>query len=59
MKKIYVLLLTIFFVNILYSQQLPQITQYMNNSYAINPAVAGMHDYFQVNTIIRNQWSGI
>ena len=59
MKKIYVLLLTIFFVNILYSQQLPQITQYMNNSYAINPAVAGMHNYYQVNTIIRNQWSGI
>ena len=59
MKKIYVLLLTIFFVNNLYSQQLPQITQYMNNSYAINPAVAGMHDYYQVNTTIRNQWSGI
>ena len=31
----------------------------MINNYAINPAVAGMYDYYQVNTTIRNQWVGI
>ena len=41
------------------AQQLPQITQYMNNNYAINPAVAGMYDYYQINSTIRNQWVGL
>ena len=59
MKKI-----ALFFVSIClgatsYSQQLPQITQHMINNYAINPAVAGMYDYYQVKTTIRNQWVGI
>ena len=59
MKKI-----SLFFVSIClgatsYSQQLPQITQHMINNYAINPAVAGMYDYYQVKTTIRNQWVGI
>ena len=31
----------------------------MNNNYVINPAVAGMYDYYQVNTTIRNQWLGM
>tara|TARA_B100002052_G_scaffold2087_1_gene1981 strand:+ start:22448 stop:23311 length:864 start_codon:yes stop_codon:yes gene_type:complete len=43
----------------MYAQQLPQISQYMNNNYAINPAIAGMYDYYQVNTTIRNQWVGV
>ena len=59
MKKI-----ALFFVSIClgaasYSQQLPQITQHMINNYAINPAVSGMYDYYQVKTTIRNQWVGI
>ena len=59
MKKI-----SLFFVSIClgatsYSQQLPQITQHMINNYAINPAVSGMYDYYQVKTTIRNQWVGI
>jgi len=58
MKKI-----ALFFVSIClgatsYSQQLPQITQHMINNYAVNPAVAGMYDYYQVKTTIRNQWVG-
>ena len=59
MKKISILFFVICFGGILKAQQLPQITQYMNNNYAINPAVAGMYDYYQVNTSIRNQWVGI
>jgi len=59
MKKILVLIFAVFFVNILFGQQLPQITQYMNNNYAINPAVSGMYDYYQVNSTIRDQWAGM
>ena len=59
MKRISILLFVICFGDLLKAQQLPQITQYMNNNYVINPAVAGMYDYYQVNTTIRNQWAGI
>ncbi|MDC0249369.1 type IX secretion system membrane protein PorP/SprF [Flavobacteriales bacterium] len=59
MKRISILLFAICFGGILKAQQLPQITQYMNNNYVVNPAVAGMYDYYQVNTTIRNQWAGI
>ena len=31
----------------------------MNNNYAINPAVSGMYDYYQVNSTIRDQWAGM
>jgi type IX secretion system PorP/SprF family membrane protein len=59
MKRITILIFAICFTPILKAQQLPQITQYTNNNYAINPAVAGMYDYYQVNTTIRNQWVGM
>ena len=59
MKKILGLVFAVFFVNILLGQQLPQITQYMHNNYTVNPAIAGMYDYYQVNSTIRNQWIGI
>ena len=59
MKRISILIFTICFAGVLKAQQLPQITQYMNNNYVINPAVAGMYDYYQVNTTIRNQWVGM
>jgi type IX secretion system PorP/SprF family membrane protein len=59
MKKISILIIAICFGGMLKAQQLPQITQYMLNNYAVNPAVAGMYDYYQVKTTIRNQWVGI
>tara|TARA_B100001250_G_scaffold403886_1_gene419019 strand:+ start:155 stop:1084 length:930 start_codon:yes stop_codon:yes gene_type:complete len=59
MKRISILIFAICLTGILKGQQLPQITQYMNNNYVINPAVAGMYDYYQVNTTIRNQWAGM
>ena len=58
-KKITTLIIGVFCVLLVKPQQLPQMTQYMINNYAINPAIAGMDDYFQANTIIRNQWTGI
>ena len=59
MKKISFLLLAFIFSGSLYSQQLPQLTQFMDNGYVLNPAFAGMDDYYQVRTTIRNQWTGI
>ena len=59
MKRISVLIFTICLLVEMNAQQLPQITQYMNNNYAVNPAIAGMYDYYQVNTSIRNQWAGM
>lgn len=44
---------------VLKAQQLPQYTQYMFNDYALNPAICGTHDYYQVVTDYRYQWAGI
>ena len=59
MKKLSLLFVSMFIMPMVYSQQLPQLTQFMINDYAINPAVAGMEDYYQIRTSIRNQWVGI
>jgi len=42
-----------------HSQQLPQYSQYMLNDYVLNPAIAGIHDYYQVRSNYRYQWTGI
>ena len=47
MKKISFLILAFIFSGSLYSQQLPQLTQFMDNNYVLNPAFAGMQDYYQ------------
>ena len=59
MKRILILAGVILFGNLSKAQQLPQITQYMINDYAINPAIAGMQDFYQVKSTIRNQWTGV
>ncbi len=59
MKKFILLLIVISSASIVKSQQLPQVTQYMENNYAINPAIAGMDDYYQLKTTVRNMWSGV
>ncbi len=43
----------------LVAQQMPQYTQYMFNDFVINPAVAGVQDYFQIRTNHRFQWVGL
>ncbi len=40
------------------AQQLPQYTQYMINSYLINPALAGTEDFIDMKVGYRNQWGG-
>jgi type IX secretion system PorP/SprF family membrane protein len=41
------------------AQLLPQFSQFMFNDYAINPAVSGTSDYWQVRTNFRYQFVGI
>lgn len=43
----------------LYAQQLPLYSQYMMNSFLLNPAIAGSVDYFPVILTARRQWVGI
>ena len=45
MKKITILILTFFYFGKIEAQQLPQISQYMLNNYAINPAVSEEHPF--------------
>lgn len=41
------------------AQQLAQYSQYMNNNYVLNPAVAGTEDYIDLKFSYRTQWVGL
>jgi len=41
-----------------YGQQLPLYSQYLLNSFVINPATAGINEYSLIQTNIRYQWMG-
>ncbi|WP_317164758.1 PorP/SprF family type IX secretion system membrane protein [Hymenobacter ginkgonis] len=41
------------------AQQLAQYSQYMNNNYLLNPAVAGTEDYIDLKFSYRTQWTGL
>ena len=43
----------------LQGQQMPQYTQYMFNDFVINPAIAGVHNFYQIRTNHRFQWVGL
>lgn len=55
--KIIILLFLI--VNTAAAQQLPQYSQYIFNSFLINPAVAGIENYTDLKLGYRKQWAGI
>ena len=59
MKKLTLLFVSIFIGYMLFAQQTPQLSQFMINDFAVNPAIAGMNDYYQIKTSVRNQWVGI
>src|SRR6476620_4511736 len=40
-------------------QQRPYYTQYILNNYIINPAVAGIENYWDVKASHRHQWVGL
>ncbi len=56
--KISIALLFVLAANVATAQLLPQFSQYMFNDYALNPAVAGTHDYWQIKTNYRLQYAG-
>jgi len=60
MKKILLLsIISFLLVNLTFSQQLPLYSQYMNNKFLLNPAVAGSQDYIPIRLTARQQWVGI
>jgi len=59
MKRILILIIfTVFSVN-LFSQQLPMYSQYMENGFLINPAMAGSRLYSPLRLSMRQQWTGV
>lgn len=61
MKKVICLVITItlFGYHSIWAQQLSLFSQYVQNDFVLNPAIAGTKDYAPLRTVIRNQWSGI
>jgi type IX secretion system PorP/SprF family membrane protein len=46
-------------VQFTYAQQRPQYTQYVFNSFLLNPAVAGIENYVDLKAGYRSQWTGL
>ena len=59
MKRIYPIIIILFISVASHAQQLPQFTQYMYNTIAINPAYAGNRDALTVIGLHRSQWAGV
>ncbi len=59
-RKSLALILLIVLINskICHSQQSPQYSQYLQNSFVINPAITGVEDYLDITAAYRNQWTG-
>jgi type IX secretion system PorP/SprF family membrane protein len=59
MKKVYLLLLAALMAQVALGQQQPHYTQYILNTFIINPAVAGIENYWDVKASYRHQWTGL
>lgn len=59
MKKLLIILPLIFASLFSIGQQLPLYSQYLMNTYYINPAVAGSKDYSPIKLSVHKQWLGI
>lgn len=57
MQKYILIIIFTSFSLIVFAQSKPQYSQYMMNSYLINPAVSGIEDFIDVKTGYRNQWT--
>lgn len=58
-RKPLLLLLLIVLSQGLHAQQQPHYTQYILNPFIINPAVAGIENYWDVKASHRHQWTGL
>lgn len=59
MKRLYIIMLMLFFIKYSHAQQKPYYTQYILNNYILNPALTGIENYTDVKLSYRNQWTGI
>lgn len=60
MKKILAFLILLALPDgVLHAQQAALYSQYMNNPYTFNPAIAGTFNYYQIRTNNRFQWVGL
>ena len=57
MKNILFLSLSLFTFGAV-AQQLPELSQYLNNDFLLNPAIAGTKDYAPITISARMQWVG-
>jgi type IX secretion system PorP/SprF family membrane protein len=60
MRKIILYIIPVFFLGLpvaLQSQQIPVISQYVMNKYLVNPALAGVKGYTNINFTARQQYS--
>jgi len=58
-KILYISIILLLSTNALLAQQLPQYSQYMLNTFSMNPSIAGTKPYFQACSDDRYQWVGI
>ena len=58
-RLLYITAIVLGFSSVVTAQQIPQYSQYMINDYVLNPAVTGMHDYWEVKSNNRLHWIGI
>jgi len=58
-KRYIILILIAVIGEYLNAQQLPTYTQYLNNAFLLNPAIAGSDGYTSLNTTYRKQWIGL
>jgi type IX secretion system PorP/SprF family membrane protein len=56
----YIALIVVYFsVSTIYSQQMPQYSQYLRNQFMINPGAIGVYDFVDVTIGGRLQWVGL
>ena len=58
MKKIF-LAGTLFCSTVAFAQQQPLYSQYLQNAFVLNPAIAGTLGYTEIKTVNRYQWTGL
>jgi type IX secretion system PorP/SprF family membrane protein len=59
MRFVLCILFVVLSITVVQAQQRPYYTQYIMNNYIINPAVAGIENYWDVKASHRMQWVGL
>ncbi len=58
-KKFVISCVCFFMVGCVSAQQQPYYTQYILNNFILNPALAGIQNYWDLKVSYRNQWVGL